>query len=36
VHRIAESKKPHNIAEELILPGAIDLVSMMIDEVLNS
>ena len=31
-HRIAKSKKPHGIAEELILPAAIDLASTMIGE----
>ncbi|KAL4132622.1 hypothetical protein QTP88_009744 [Uroleucon formosanum] len=30
--RIAQSKKPHTIAEELILPSAIDMVSTMIGE----
>jgi len=29
-HRIAKSNKPHTIAEELILPAAIDLVSTML------
>ncbi|KAK7938700.1 hypothetical protein WMY93_002026 [Mugilogobius chulae] len=31
-HRIALCKKPHTIAEELILPAAIDMVSCLIDE----
>ena len=31
-HRIVESKKPHTIAEELIPPAAVDLVSMIIGE----
>ena len=31
-HRIAKCKKPHTIAEELILPAAIDLASTMIGE----
>ncbi|XP_060872696.1 zinc finger BED domain-containing protein 5-like [Metopolophium dirhodum] len=30
--RVAQSKKPHTIAEELILPSAIDMVSTMIGE----
>ncbi|KAL4099012.1 hypothetical protein QTP88_023513 [Uroleucon formosanum] len=30
--RITQSKKPHTIAEELILPSAIDMVSTMIGE----
>lgn len=31
-HRIAKCKKPHTIAEELILPAAIDIVSVMIGD----
>ena len=31
-HRIAECKKPHSIAEELILPAAIELATTMIGE----
>ena len=31
MHRIAKSKKLHTISEELILPAAIDLVSMMVN-----
>nr|XP_055067936.1 zinc finger BED domain-containing protein 5-like [Misgurnus anguillicaudatus] len=31
-HRIAQCKKPHTIAEQLILPSAIDMVSIMLDE----
>ncbi|KAJ4946978.1 hypothetical protein JOQ06_009021 [Pogonophryne albipinna] len=31
-YRIAQSKKPHTIAEKLILPCAIDMVSTLIDE----
>lgn len=31
-HRIAQSKKTHTIAEELHLPAAIDMVSIMLDE----
>lgn len=31
-YRVAQCKKPHTIAEELILPSAIDMVSTMIDE----
>ena len=31
-HRIAKCKKPHSIAEELILPAAIDLATTMIGE----
>lgn len=31
-HRIAKCKKPHTIAEELILPAAVDMVSVMIGE----
>jgi len=30
-YRIAKSKKSHTISEELILPAAINLVTMMID-----
>ena len=30
--RVAQCKKPHTIAEELILPSAIDIVSTMIGE----
>ena len=32
VHRIAKCKKPHTIAEELILPVANDLISTMIGD----
>jgi hypothetical protein len=28
-HRIAKCKKPHTIAEELILPPAVDMVNIM-------
>jgi hypothetical protein len=31
-HRIAKCKKPHTIAEELILPAAVDMVNIMISE----
>ena len=31
-HRIAKCKKPHTIAEELILPAAVDLATTMIGE----
>ena len=31
-YRVAQCKKPHTIAEELILPAAIDMVSTMINE----
>ncbi len=31
-HKIALCKKPHIIAEQLILPAAIDMVSIMLDE----
>ena len=31
-YRIAQSKKPHTVAGELILPAAIDMVAVMIDE----
>lgn len=31
-HRVAKCKKPHTIAEQLILPAAIDMVSVMIGE----
>lgn len=30
--RIAKCKKPHTIAEELILPAALDMVNIMIGE----
>ena len=30
-HKIIKGKKPHTIAEELILPAAVDLVSTMIE-----
>jgi len=29
-HRVAKSNKPYTIAEELILPAAIDLASTML------
>jgi hypothetical protein len=29
-HRIAKCKKPHTIAEELILPAAVDMLNIMI------
>ena len=32
VHRIVKCKKPHTIAEELMLPAAVDLESTMIEE----
>jgi hypothetical protein len=32
VHRIAKCKKPHTVAEELILPAAVDMVNIMIGE----
>ena len=32
VYRIAKCKKPHAIAEELVLPATLDLVSTMIGE----
>ena len=35
-HKIFKCKKPHTIAEELILPAAVDLVSTMIEELLKS
>jgi hypothetical protein len=31
-HRIAKCKKSHRIAEELILPAAVDMVNIMIGE----
>jgi len=31
-HRIAKSKNPHNLSEELILPAAVDHVRTMIGE----
>ena len=31
-HRIVKCKKPHSIAEELILPAEVDLVSTMIEK----
>jgi len=31
-YRIAQCKKPHTIAEQLILPTALDMVSTMFDE----
>jgi hypothetical protein len=31
-HRIAKCKKPHTIAEELILPAAVDMANIMIGE----
>ena len=31
-YRIAKCKKPHTIAEELVLPAALDLVSTLIGE----
>ena len=31
-YRVAQCKKPHTIAEELILPCAIDMVSTMLDD----
>ena len=31
-YRIFQCKKPHRIAEELILPAALDVVSTMLDE----
>ena len=31
-HRIAKCKEPHTIAEELILPAAVDMVNLMIGE----
>jgi hypothetical protein len=31
-HRIAKCKKPHTIAEELVLPAAVDMVNIIIGE----
>jgi hypothetical protein len=31
-HRISKCKKPHTIAEELILPAVVDMVNIMIGE----
>lgn len=31
-YRIAQCKIPHTIAEQLILPAALDMVSVMLDE----
>lgn len=31
-YRIAQTKKPHTIAEQLILPAAVDMETIMIDE----
>jgi hypothetical protein len=31
-HRITKCKKPHTIAEEPILPAAVDMVNIMIGE----
>jgi len=31
-YRIAKCKKPHTIAEELILPAAVDMVNIMVGE----
>ncbi|KAE8298233.1 Zinc finger MYM-type protein 6 [Larimichthys crocea] len=31
-YRVAQCKKPHTIAEQLILPAAVDMVSIMMDE----
>jgi hypothetical protein len=31
-HRIAKCKRPHTIAEELILPAAVDMVNIVIGE----
>lgn len=31
-HRIAKAKKPHTIAEDLILPAAVDMVREMVNE----
>ena len=31
-YRVAQCKKPHTIAEQLILPAAVDMVSIMLDE----
>ncbi|XP_049322931.1 zinc finger BED domain-containing protein 5-like [Astyanax mexicanus] len=32
-YRVAQCKKPHTIAEQLILPAAVDMVSVMLDEI---
>lgn len=31
-HQVAKSKKPHTIAKQLILPAAMDMVSIMLGE----
>jgi hypothetical protein len=31
-HRIAKCKKPHTIAEELILPAVVDMMNIMVGE----
>ncbi len=31
-YRIAQCKKPHTTAKQLILPTALDMVSIMLDE----
>lgn len=31
-YRVAKCKKPHTIAEELILPAAVDMVNIMVGE----
>lgn len=31
-YRIAQTKKPHTIAEQPILPAAVDMVTIMMDE----